>query len=95
MMSIVTSLIGFASGGWGSFAAILALMGAAAFLYWKYKQAVQQKAKDDTKDQAAIDQAKVISDNQKQAEQIAIDENETQKALAEAMKKIESAAPPR
>lgn len=92
MMSIVTSLIGFASGGWGSFAAILALIGSAIFLYWKYKQAVQQKAKDDTKDQSAIDQAKIIADNQKQSEQIAVDDFNTQKAIAEAIKKIESAA---
>lgn len=90
--SIVGSLIGFASGGWGSFAAILALIGSAIFLYWKYKQAVQQKAKDDTKDQAAVDQSKVISGNQNQAGQVAIDESENEKALSEAIKKIEAAA---
>lgn len=92
MSSIVSSLIGFASGGWGSFAAILALIGSAIFLYWKYKQAVQEKAKNDTKDQAAVDQAKVISGNQNQSGQIGIDDTENQKALSEAIKKIESAA---
>lgn len=92
MSTIVSSLIGFASGGWGSFAAILALIGSAIFLYWKYKQAVQEKAKNDGKDQAAVDEAKVIGDNQQQSGQIAIDESENQKALTEAMKKIEAAA---
>ena len=91
MSNIIGSLIGFASGGWGSFAAILALIGGAIFLYIKYKQALQEKATNDGKDQAVVDQAKVISENQKDAEQIASDNLANAKALEEAMKKIEAA----
>lgn len=90
--SIISSVIGFASGGWGSVAAVVALLVAGIFLYWKYKQAVQKKAEDDTKNQAAIDQAKIIAANQKQSGQIAADESENKKALEAALKKIEAAA---
>lgn len=93
--SIASSLIGFASGGWGSAVAILMLMIGAAWLYWKYKKYLQEKAGKDTQDQAAVDESNMIAENQKQNGQIQIDDHENLKLLEEAKKKLEAAVLPR
>ncbi len=78
--SIISGLIGFASGGWGSFASVIVLLGAAIFCWQKYKQGVQDAASGKTQDQAAVDSGSVISGNQSSEAQIKADDNANQAA---------------
>lgn len=82
--SIVSALIGFASGGWGSLAAIVVLLGAGIFLWFKYKKSIQDAASGKTQDQAAVDVSGKIINNQQQGEQVKIDDAANEKAKQDA-----------
>lgn len=73
--SIVTGLLGFASGGWGSAVSIVLLCVGAFFIYRMWKKSVQDQAHNNSLDQAAVDQAHDIHQNQTQGAQAAADQH--------------------
>lgn len=88
IVSIFTSLFSFASGGWGSFAAIIALLVAGFALYRMYKKAKEEKAHNDSLDQAVIDSTQDITNNQTQGDQANKDNAAADAAHDQALKDL-------
>ncbi len=92
---IVSGLLGFASGGWGSFASIIVLVIGAFVVFRMVKKAKQDQAHQNSIDQAAVDAAQDIAQNQSQSQQAAADSAANDAAHAQAISDLAASNPQR
>jgi len=79
-MGIITSILGVFGGGWGTFAAVIAVGIFGMIGFKAYNKAKQDKAANDTKDKHATDKHKQTEQGQKQANDMKNDDEANEDA---------------
>jgi hypothetical protein len=72
--SLISSLFGVVSGGWGSAVAAIVVVGAAIYFMKIYRDWQAKILHEKTENQSAVDQQNIIISNQNQSTQIISDE---------------------